>query len=249
MRKIVWLVVVGGCAEEVPPSEYETAQLSAPTVRVQDDDTTITSVVRRDWAGSLNADDSGGGNFELKIVSGLTTIQIDVFTPSGVDLTEFSGQPIIATVAPEPISDELSVAISAEDGELLYLLEPVRPDLLTEERFGPNMLAPATDLGHAIVVGGWDLAISSYYMRTDTGDAELYPGEPQEVMLSGDTYRATLLAGFDATRTVSVQEECVGPQDRTAFELVRVAPGTADLDPILRDTNLPPPVAECFALN
>lgn len=243
MRKWVVLVGVVGCAEEFTPSEYLDAQLPKAVVVPTDDDLEIKGS-RRDWAGTLVVDGEDG-LWELLISS--TSGSAELFTPSEADLSVMNGaKDVTLTLAPDSISDELSLAVSDAAGDLLYLLEPARPALLTEERFGPNMLAPATDLGTA-PAEGWDLSISSYYMRTDVGDVELYPGAPQEVMLAGYSYRATLLAGYTAERVIQqTQIDCIGAIDRVAFELIRVDPGTVEAATLLRGEDVPPPVALCL---
>jgi hypothetical protein len=243
MRNWVWLGLVAGCVEDFVPSAYESAQLAQASVLLQNDDDQIEGT-RRDWAGPL-AVDGDGNNFELT-VSGPSSVRLDLYTPSNADLTVLGGLDVSLSLAPEAISGELSMSISDDAGDLVYLLEPVGPGLLTTERFGPGMLAPATDLGTA-PIDGWNMNISSYYMRTDSGDVELYPGEPQEVTLGGSTYRAVLLAGFTSERVVDANNlECFGPTDRTAFELLRVDAGTADTAALTRDENLPAPLATCF---
>lgn len=250
IRNVVWVALFGGCGgDEFTQSEYIDQLLAKATVSVDDDDTTVVNVVRRDWAGSLNVD-GDSGNFELNIISGYATVRIDVYTPSGIDLNDISGQEVDVTVAPEPITDELSVAVYKQGTtDLLYLLEPVTPGLLTDERFGFGMIAPADDLGSVRTEDGWDVSISSYYLRADGGDVVLFPGEPQEVMLEGVTYRATILAGFTADRLAQgAAEECVGPNDRIAFELLQVEPGSVDPTPILRPESVPAPLAQCFPI-
>lgn len=245
MRNWVVLALVAvGCGEEFAPSEYDAAQLARATVTLDDDDTTIT--LRRDWAGLLDVD-GDSGNFEINVNDGLARVAgFTVYVPSETDLNEFQGRQAQVTVAPDPGSNELSISFrDADTGDLLYLLEPVAPGLLSDEAFGVGLMAPATDLG-SVVESGRTVQMYSYYFRTDAGDVELYPGVPQEVLLGGDSFRVILLAGF-TSQLLAGSGQCVGPDDRSAIEILRVDPGTAALDPILRpEETLPMPLPTCL---
>jgi hypothetical protein len=218
-------------------SEYEAAQLEKATVHVDDE---LERNLRYDWSGDARVE-GAGGDWEIRI-SGVT---IDVASPANSDLSAIDGiEDAHVAVAPEPLSNELSLYVTDADGALMYLVEPVEAGVLTEDLFGPGRIAPANDLGDASA-GGWNLSLTSAWLLTDHGDVELLPGEPQEVTLDGLAFRAVLIAGFTSEFALDGAPQCSGASERLAFELARVEAGKADQTPILRGEDLDPPVSQC----
>jgi hypothetical protein len=229
-----WVVGCGGSST----SEYEPSQLERARVSVDEE---LESDQRYDWVGTTKVE-GADGVWEIR-VSGVV---MDVSTPTDADLAMLDGLvDAHVAVAPEPLSNELSLLVTDAEGALQYLLEPVEPGALTESHFGLGLVAPANDLGPASA-GGWDLSLTSAWLLTDAGDVELLPGAPQEVAIDGLSYRAVLLSGFTSEFALDASVQCSGAAERLAFELTRVEPGTADLTPLLRNEELDPPVSECL---
>lgn len=203
---------------------------------------------RVDWAGALDVDQLGAG-FTLSLVDVARAgfVRLDAYTPTGVDFGVWAGQPVLMSVAADPLTGEVSFAIarSLAPADLLYLYEPVRAARLSEDLFGPGLVAPANPIGTDALVG-WAVHTRSAWMRTDQGDVELFPGEPQEVLLAQTPFRATLLASYAVEPQFVGPTGCTEPLERIAFELARVEAGGADLEPILRNPLIPPPLPACL---
>ncbi|MEQ1502643.1 MAG: hypothetical protein ABMB14_10450 [Myxococcota bacterium] len=244
MRGTVPMVVgLVACGGGDAASEYAPAVLERAAVTVDLGDEELTGP-RRDFAGSVTVDGSGR-DWTVSVHTTGGTYDLDVHSPGGSDLSVVDGLgDAKVSIAPEPVSDELSLSIVDAEGGLVYLVEPVAPDLLTTEQFGAGFVAAGSDLGPADATG-WALSLTSAMVRTDSGDVELFPGEPQEIVLDGDSFRAVLLGSYTAELLLSGNIRCEGATDRLAFELVRVAPGAADLTPLTRPDGAELPVAEC----
>jgi hypothetical protein len=219
-------------------SEYAGANLERAVVSPDEE---LERDQRYDWVGEVAVNGSGA-DWTLAVDG----VNVAVHSPAHSDLSGLDGLELVVSVAPEAVSNELSLAVTTMEGDLHYLLEPVTPGAMTEETFGLGLVAPASALGE-VSEGGWDLSLTSAWFRTDTGDVELLPGEPQEVSVYGVTYRATLIAAFTADLVTSQVVSCSGASERLAFELVRVEPGTADLGALRRAEGVDLPTSTCAA--
>jgi hypothetical protein len=79
------------------------------------------------------------------------------------------------------------------------------------------------------------MRIYSAFVQTDSGEIEAFPGEPQEILLGGLSFRFTLTAAWHRELDPGVSLNCDIRADVLAYEVVRVEPDTADLTPLLRD--------------
>ena len=243
MRSIVlmtgWMVA---CQNEPVPSAYEPANLERATVVL--DDPEGFEGTRQDQIGNLRIDGTGQ-DFVLNIST--SAEDVTVHSPGRSDLSALDGlTDVRMSVARAPLSDELSLSIVDSADELVYLIEPVEAGALTVEQFGQGLVGEGDDLGSA-VVDGFDLSFTSALIRTDAGDVALLPGEPQEVVIEGVTYRAVLLAAYTSSYTLGAAPECTGASARAAFELLRVEAGAADLSVIVRAEGAELPLSQCTA--
>lgn len=235
------LALCAACGGKDDVSPNEPGTLEAARVALPDDEE--LDGLQRDYVGTLEV--SGGGADWTVTVGAVGGTDIEVHSPAQSDLSVLEGLvDARASVAVEPLSGELSLAVVDADGELAYLVEPVEPGALTESLLGAGFVAAGNDLG-AVAAGAWDLALTSALVRTDAGDAELLPGEPQELVIDGVTYRAVLLDSFDATLKLDGDVECTGAADRLAFELLRVDAGSTDLNPLVRAEGVELPTSSC----
>lgn len=248
MRSVLVVgLIVGstGCNGGPETSAYEPANLERAAVAIVDQDGEFEGV-RRDWVGRIAVDGSGQ-DFTVTVSTTSGNDDITVHSPAHSDLSGLDGlEDVEVSVAPEPISDELSLSIVDSAGALVYLIEPVEGGILTVDQFGQGLIASGADLG-TVSVETFDVEFASAQFRTDTGDVELMPGEPQEVVLDGVSYRVVLLASYTSVNTASEDSRCTGAEARIAFELLRIEAGTADLTPIVRAEGSELPLSECTA--
>lgn len=245
MRSAVLVVGLVACGDP-ESSAYEPANLELASVALDEADGEFEGV-RRDWLGSLSVEGTGQ-DYTLSVQTTTAGVEtVDLHSPGHSDLGALDGLTgVHVSIAPDPLSDELSLSIVDEAGALLYLVEPVEAGLLTSDQFGQGLVASGADLG-LITVDAFELSLTSALFRTDTGDVELLPGEPQEVTIEGVSYRVVLIAGYDAELLLEGDVRCTGAVSRVAFEMARVDPGTADLAPIVRPEGATLPLSECTA--
>lgn len=232
-----WVVAVGlvACAErEVPESEYEPANLEAPRVTPS-----VAISSRVDALGSLSVEPDGAG-WEIGLATASAQYTVGVVTPAGTDLSVFDGVVARLVVARVPGTDAYALAILTPDGEVEYLLEPVRPGALTDSLFGPGLVGAANDLG-PVRRDGVTVELRSAWLRTDGAELELLPGEPVSVQLRDRPYRVVLLSAWDVADAV---DGCAPPGERLAYEVVRVD-GPVDQTPLVRDPSVPLFAATC----
>jgi hypothetical protein len=234
--RATWLVVagLGGCAAELEESTFEPSNLEAPRV-------TPTGEIsgRLDILGTLSVAPDGTG-WEVAVTSPSAEFVVEVVSPGGADLSVFDGIEARLAVAASPGTDQPSVAILTPRGEPLYLLEPVRPGVLTDTAFGRGLVGRGNDLG-PVRRAGWAVGLRSAWLRTDGVDLELLPGAPRAVFLRDEQYRVVLLSAWDLEEAA---EGCDVPGSRLAFEVVRVD-GWVDETPLQRDPTVPLVGATC----
>lgn len=233
------LLAAAACKKEVEGSIYESSNLERAVVSFDDE----IEGQRRDLAGPLSVT-GGGRDWTVRV----NAQAIEVHSPSASDLSTLAGLPDVrASLVREPISEELSLQILDAEGNLRYLVEPVEPGDLTFENFGGGFLAEASDLGSR-TQGNFQITFVSAWMRTDTGDVELLPGEPQEVTIDGARWRAALLAGFRGELQSKGPVLCDGADSRLAFELLRLdaEADPPDLTPRERDVGVELPIGSCI---
>jgi hypothetical protein len=233
---IVGAVAAAACDKTEPDSAYESANLELAEVvsseQFEEARIDLTGDISaegadRDWTVSV-----GPRSFTLHS-SGASDLSVIGALPGGR-----------ASLARDSFTEELSVELLDAEGNLHYLLEAVEPGPLTFENFGSGFVAAASDLGVA-QQGNFEVTFVSAWMRTDTGDVELLPGEPQEVTIDGASWRAVLLAGFTTELKIDGAVLCDGADSRLAFELLRLdAPG-ADLAALTREEGRDLPVGSC----
>jgi hypothetical protein len=245
MRAALLVWGIAACDKAPETSAYEPANLERATVTL--DGIEEIEGIRRDWIGNLQVD-GDGQRFTLAVTTeSAGTQEVEVHSSAHSDLAALDGiEGVQLSVAPEPLSQELSLSLTDSAGELLYLVEPVEAGLLTTEKFGLGLIAEGSDLGVASVEAH-DLSLTSALFRTDAGDVELMPGEPQEVAIDGAAYRVVLITSFDSDYRLEGAANCTGADSRLAFELLRIEAGTADLTAIVRPEGVELPVEECIA--
>jgi len=233
-------VLALGCHGGSSGDEFAASTLEKSTVLV---DQELPNDVRVDWPADITV---GGSepNWTLQLDATAANVTIEVHSAAHSDLSGLGLDGATVSVQPEPFSNELSLLVTDANGDLQYLVEPVKPGPLTQEVFGLGLLAPYDDLG-SVAVDGWNLGLTGAVIRTDGGDQDLLPGQPIEATIGGDTYRVVLGESFAAQRIDPANEQCTGASDRLAFEMVRVDPGTADLSPLTRSEQLDIPTATC----
>lgn len=235
--QVVLIAAAAGCGKKETGSIYESANLEQATVTFNQE----LDSERRDLLGDITVTGA-----EKDWTVRVEAQPIEIYSPTGADLSAIDGLvDAQASIAVEPISEELSVKIIDADGNLHYLLEPVEPGPLTTEQFGLGLIAEATDLG-VLPSGNYEVTLVSAWLRTDAGDVELLPGEPQQVNIEGAPFRAVLLSGFTTELKTQSAVLCDGADSRLAFELQRIPDGaTPDLTPLVRDPASELPVGSC----
>ncbi|MEZ4234902.1 MAG: hypothetical protein R3F59_01800 [Myxococcota bacterium] len=224
-------------------SAFEPATLEAATVLVGPE-VDFDAGNRRDFVGDLTVEDDGGGDWHLTLRGSGGTHELDVHSPARSDLSGLDGlTDARLSVQRDPASREVSLAVVDADDVVRYLVEPAEPGVLTNDLFGAGLVARGEELGPA-QDAAWDLTLSAGVLRTDDGDVELLPGEPQQVALDGLPYRAVLLASFEADLRVESDVSCTGARERLACELLQADGG--DLTPLVRADNQPLPTSTCL---
>jgi hypothetical protein len=236
-----WWAAVGaaaaiGCGKTEPDSAYESANLEQAEIVFGED----FEEERYDLTGTISAEGSGR---DWTISVGPKSLTLH--SSGASDLAVIGSLPEgRASLARDAFTEELSLELLDAEGNLHYLLEAVEPGALTFENFGSGFVAQANDLGVAHE-GNFEVTFTSAWMRTDTGDVELLPGEPQEVTIDGAPWRAVLLAAFSTELKLDGAVLCDGADSRLAFELLRLdAPG-ADLTALTREEGSALPVGSC----
>lgn len=233
--------------DEPPPAADLESQLPLVRLDLREVWLEVEDFPRVDWAGTLDvvAEDA---EFTLSLfdVARFGFLRVDVYTPTGADLAAWDGEPGLVSMAADPLTGELSFAIarSVAADDLLYLYEPIRAGRLSEDAFGPGAVAAAREIG-VEAIGEWVVRTRTAWLRTDSGDVELLPGHPQEVIVGGNTFRATLVASYAVEPLFAGAPPCGEPPERIAYELVRVEPGAADLEPLVRNPLIPAPLPSC----
>lgn len=226
-----------GCKDKEIGSEYEAANLEPAAIST---DLELENN-RRDLTGDLTSE-GASKSWTLRV----DAQQVDIYTPTGADLSVLDGLAgARVSLALDPITEERSLRVTDTAGALYYLVEPVEAGALTEEQFGLGLVAPANELGK-LQQGAYEVTLLSAWLRTDTGDVELLPGEPQAVTIEGTSFRAVLLSAFTTELTRDDAVICTGADSRLSIELARLADGaSADLTPLVRSEGSAPPVGSC----
>ncbi|MCB9699373.1 MAG: hypothetical protein H6738_21505 [Alphaproteobacteria bacterium] len=223
MRAVAILCVLGACGGDVEPrSEWEPNALRPPEIEPEEE---LTGA-RLDASGPLKTEEASEKQ-ELRIDTSTGLVSLTIDTPTAPDLTAWDDADVLVSLREGPTAIGMSIT---QDGDLLYLLEPDGPGTVSDELLGPNLLATDTDLG-TVASSAWQGSLWSALIRTDTGDVELFPGQPAEVIIRGDTFRAILIASYDME---SVTAGCSMDQTRMAYELLRVEPGSVDTTRLVR---------------
>jgi hypothetical protein len=228
MRGWIGLVAAAvGCAPEVGESEFESANLGPARVTPGFD----LAGGRVDAAGRLAVSRDGAG-WEVTVTNATTSYTVEIVSGGAADLSVFDGADARLAVAEDPGTGERSVAILDPGGAPLYLLEPVRPGVLTDAAFGRGLLGEGNRLG-PVRRPGWSVELKSAWLRTDGAEIELLPGSPASVWLDDQPYRVVLLSAWDV-------EEAGGCElpSRLAVEVTR-AVGAVDETPLRRDPAVP----------
>jgi hypothetical protein len=228
---VVPLAALVACTPDELPSEYADSTLDQATVVPLEP----LEGTRRDSAGTM-AGDGEGPDLDLQAGSSLT--KVAVHAPAAPDLSAWIGSTVRMSIVEVAAAGDASLLILDESDAVVYLLETVEPDTLTAEAFGGNFISLGDDLGPTPAHRG-TMRIYGAFVSTDAGEVELFPGEPQEILVGGASYRATLTAAWHRELDKDAVLNCTIRADVLAYEVVRVDPGTADLTPLLRDPLLP----------
>jgi hypothetical protein len=232
MRTLVLFGVFGSliaCSEEDPPSQYAESTLEQATV-VPDEP---LEGPRRDSGGSLTGDPEGA---DMRLTVGSSTAE--VHAPSFPDLTPFDGTGAFMSIVEVAPSGEASLLLRDDYDNVVYLLETIEPDVLTAEAFGGNFISLGNDLGVTPAYQS-ELRIYSAFVQTDNGEIELFPGEPQEILVGGASYRVAVTAAWHRELDPTASFNCAIREDVLAYDVLRVEPGTADTTPLVRDALFP----------
>lgn len=218
------LCVLAACGGDVEPtSEWEPNALRPPEIEPEEE----LETARLDANGTLNVDGVGESQ-DLRFDTSTGPVHVTVDTPTAPDLTAWNDTEVLLSLRQGPSTLGMSIT---QDGELLYLLEPDGPGAASDELLGPYLVATDTDLGR-VTSSAWQGRLWSAVIRTDAGDVDLFPGQPVEVAIGGNTFRAILIASYDME---SVTAGCTMVSSRLAYELLRVEPGSVDTTPLTRD--------------
>lgn len=225
MVAAVAMVACSGDGNE-ETSAWEPNQLAIPEVSLEED----LENPRLDLAGQLHVDGVGEQQ-DLRIDTTTGPVHVEVDSVTSPDFTSWNEDEVLVSIRQDAAGLSMSIQ---EDQDLLYLLEPAGPGSLSDEILGPNLVAREADLG-PVTSGNWSGRLSSVVIRTDTGDVELFPGQPAEVTIHEGTFRAVLLSSYDMD---TVTPGCAMLPSRLAYELLRVEPGTVDTTKLTRDAAL-----------
>lgn len=218
MRTLPFALALAACSGGIEVSPYEASTLEAAVVQVGPE-VDFEAGNRRDFVGTLQIE-GADRDWLVTVETSTGGRDIDLHTPSAADLSVLDGAADVrVTVERDPASEELSLAITDGSGGVLYIVEPAEPTALTRDMMGSGQIGRGDDLGQ-VQEGAWSLTLTSGLLRTDTGDVELLPGEPQAVTIDGATYRAVLLASFEAEME-GESPNCSGARERLAYELLR----------------------------
>ena len=217
------------CSDEDPPSQYADTTLEQASVLPDEP----LEGPRRDSAGTLNGDLEGA---DMQIDVGTSTA--DVHAPAFPDLSAFAGTSAFMSIVEVSAAGDNSVLLRDAYDEVIYLLETIEPDVLTAEAFGGTFVSRGEDLGVTPAYQG-EMRIYSAFFATDNGQVELFPGEPQEIVVGGASYRVVVNASWHRDLDPNASFNCTIRADVLSYEVQRVEPGTADTTEILRDELFP----------
>jgi hypothetical protein len=223
------------CSEEDPPSQYADSTLEQATVQPDEP----LEGPRRDAGGTFHGDLEGG---DLTLTVGSSTAA--VHAPGFPDLTAFDGITGFMSIVEVSPAGEASLLVRDEYDGVIYLIETIEPDVLTAEAFGGNFISLGNDLGVTSAHQG-EMRIYSAMVLTDNGEVEVFPGEPQEILVGGVSYRVVVTAAWHRELDPSASFNCAIREDVLAYEVQRVEPDTADTTPLVRDPLFPIEQGSC----
>ncbi len=232
MRTLVQLGVLNAlvaCGEDDPVSDYADATLEQATVEPEEP----LEGSRRDSAGTLGGDPEGA---DMEVTVGTSTVF--VHAPGFPDLSPWLGASARMSVVEVAAAGDASMLVRDENDAVVYLLETVEPDVLTAEAFSAAFVSLGTDTGVTPAHRG-EMRIYSVFVATDNGQVEVFPGEPQEIVVDGASWRFVLTAAWHRELDPGADLDCTIRSDVVAYEVLRVEPGTADLTPLVRDPLFP----------
>lgn len=218
------------CTKNELPSDYADSTLEQATVEPEDP----LEGSRRDSAGTLGGDPEG---LDMELRVGSSTVF--VHAPGAPDLSPWLGVSDMRMSVVEVAADgDATLLVRDATDAVVYLLETVEPDVLTSEAFGGNFIELGDDLGPTEAYLS-TMRIYSAFVATDNGEIELFPGEPQEIVVGGASYRIVLTAAWHRELDSGSSLQCTLRADVLAYEVLRVEPGAANLAPLLRDPLAP----------
>jgi len=230
MRRSLFLALgmAVACNNGSDTSPYADSSLEIPSVTLENG--VELAAARQDLGGVITVSGTAP-NLTVNINTDNGGTEVTVKAPGLPDLSAIEGIEGMLSLAEDPLTDKLSVMISDAEGPL-YLLETVDAGPLTTSAFGPGFAGGGGSLGD-VGVGLDTLTLYGIDISTDDGVVELFPGEPQEILVDGVSYRAVVVASF--SRFFNAQPTCnFLIEDIRSFELTRVEAGTADLTPLTR---------------
>jgi len=225
------LTTLVACGDDDPLSQFADSTLEQATVLPEEP----LEGDRRDSAGTLSGDVEGS---DMDITVGSSTSAVSVHAPGFPDLSAWLGATTRMSVVKVAAAGDASLLVRDESDAVVYLLETIGPDVLTDEAFGGNFISLGNDTGVTAAYQS-QLRIFSAFVTTDNGQVEVFPGEPQEIVVGGASYRIVVTAAWHRELDPSASFNCTIRADVLAYEVMSVAPGTADLTPLLRDVLFP----------
>lgn len=240
MRTMTLVLFAVGCGGGSDISPYADGSLGIPEVEIDEE----LSSARKDLVGALAVDGSGE-NLTVQIDTQNGRTEVEVKAPGMPDLSVLDGLEGQLSIAEDALTDRLSLLVTDDQGPV-YLLEPVNATVLTTETFGPGFVQVGADLG-TVPVGLDHVRLYSALFETDDGAVEVFPGEPVEATIDGQTYRIVLVANWVRELSGDRSSECASQLDEAlAYELTRVEPGAADLTPLTRPETVPIDGSTCL---
>jgi len=223
------LAALVACGEDDPPSRYADSTLEQATVEPEEP----LEGTRRDSAGTLSGDPEGA---DMEVSVGSSTVF--VHAPAFPDLSPWLGTQARMSVVEVAAAGDASMLVRDAYDKVVYLLETVEPDVLTAEAFGSSFVSLGSDLGVTAAHRG-EMRIYSAFVAADNGQVEVFPGEPQEIVVDGGSYRFVLTAAWHRELDAGQSLSCAIRADVLAYDVLSVAPGTADTTPLVRDALFP----------
>ena len=242
MRWTPWLALgMLACGSTSDRSPYGTNTLPPPSVESDEE----LSSNRRDFGGSISVNGDSAANFTIRANTNNGRVDVDVRSPTRADVTLFDGIEGQLSLGLDPLSDDLSVLVTDDAGDVRYLLETIAPTVLTDSAFASNFVTVGNSLG-TFPVSATELDLTSVVLQTDDGEVEAFPGAPVEIVVDAKSFRFTLIASWLRITADDVGVNC-SLDEILSYEVIAVEAGNADLQILERADTDPIDGNACLA--